>query len=162
MAQSFEEMGAELGKLVASKNVQYGDSGARAGEIFAVLYPQGIQPHQYRDALLMVRVLDKLSRIAQRGTDGKDLGGESPWMDLAGYGLIGWKMDKGPETTPEASKVHGWACPTQCAAKCKNCGHICGWHFITRAYGAHSDGPACNGGISMRNDECTTKCGAFK
>jgi hypothetical protein len=40
-----------------------------------------------------VRCLDKFSRIAQRWEDGKDLGGESPWKDIAGYGLLGWQKD---------------------------------------------------------------------
>jgi hypothetical protein len=90
----FKEMGQALGELVESKQVQYGDSAGRAGRIIEILYPDGIKPYQYDDALLMVRVLDKLSRIAQRGTDGKDLGGESPWKDIAGYGLLGAVKDE--------------------------------------------------------------------
>lgn len=91
---SYRERGAELGKLVESKQKQYGDSAGKSGGIMRILYPQGIASHQMDDALLTVRVLDKLSRIAQRGEDGKDLGGESPWKDLAGYGLLGWAKDE--------------------------------------------------------------------
>lgn len=83
----------ELGELVTSKQRQYGDSAGRAGAIMRVLYPSGVAVHQYDDALLVVRVLDKLSRIAQRGLDGRDLGGESPWRDIAGYGLLGAAME---------------------------------------------------------------------
>lgn len=89
----FKRLGKELGELVSEKNRQYGDAAARAGAIMRVLYPAGLQPDQYDDALLVVRVLDKLSRISQRGPDGQDLGGESPWKDLGGYGLIGWLQD---------------------------------------------------------------------
>ena len=87
-------MTAKIGALVADKQKQYGDAAGRAGSIMRVLYPDGIAAHQYDDALLVVRVLDKLSRIAQRGPDGRYRGGESPWEDLAGYGLLGWDKDR--------------------------------------------------------------------
>ena len=87
------ELGTKIGKLVQAKNLAYGNSASSAGAIMRVLYPNGVQPHQYDDALLVVRVLDKLSRIAQRGVDGKDKGGESPWSDLAGYSILGWAAD---------------------------------------------------------------------
>ena len=90
----FKKLGTEIGELVTSKQAQYGDSANRAGKILAVLYPSGVPVHAYDDALLIVRCLDKFSRIAQRGTDGKDLGGESPWKDIAGYGLLGWEKDE--------------------------------------------------------------------
>lgn len=87
------ELGVKIGKLVQAKNLAYGNSAGNAGAIMRILYPNGVQPHQYDDALLVVRVLDKLSRIAQRGADGKDKGGESPWSDLAGYSILGWAAD---------------------------------------------------------------------
>ncbi len=93
-ASEFAARGAALGRLVDDKQRAYGDSAGRSGAIMAILYPDGIPTHAYEDALLMVRVLDKLSRIAQRGSDGKDLGGESPWADIAGYGLLGAAMDE--------------------------------------------------------------------
>ena len=93
-APSFAPRGLALGTLVDSKQRQYGDSAGRSGAIVAILYPSGIPPHAYDDALLVVRVLDKLSRIAQRGANGRDLGGESPWQDVAGYGLLGAAMDE--------------------------------------------------------------------
>lgn len=84
-AQSFEALGAEIGRLVAEKQRAYGDSYGRSGEVMRVLYPDGIRPEQYDDALAVVRVVDKLFRIA---TD-RDALGESPWRDIAGYGLLG-------------------------------------------------------------------------
>lgn len=90
----YEEAGRRKGALVASKQKQYGDSVGKSGRILALLYPAGVPPHAYDDALLIVRVLDKLSRIAQRGADGADLGGESPWSDICGYGLLGSVKDE--------------------------------------------------------------------
>lgn len=92
--RTYTERGLALGELVESKQEQYGDSAGSSGEIMRVLYPEGIPVHAMRDALLTVRVLDKLNRIAQRGPDGKDLGGESPWQDVAGYGLLGAAADE--------------------------------------------------------------------
>ena len=73
-----------IAATVAEKNSAYGDSFARSGEVMAVLYPSGIAPGQMADALAVVRVVDKLFRIA---TD-KDALGESPWRDIAGYALL--------------------------------------------------------------------------
>ncbi|MDP2607269.1 MAG: hypothetical protein Q8S00_32430 [Deltaproteobacteria bacterium] len=90
----YEERGDEIGRLVTEKQKQYGDSAGKSADIMRILYPQGIMSYQMTDALLVVRVLDKLSRIAQRGTDCRDLGGESPWKDISGYGLLGWVKDE--------------------------------------------------------------------
>jgi hypothetical protein len=82
---SFEELGLEIGALVADKNAAYGDSFAKTGEFLKLLYPTGIQPHQFKDALCLVRIFDKQMRIA---TD-KEAFGESPYRDIVGYGLLG-------------------------------------------------------------------------
>lgn len=81
----YERLGAEIGRLVTSKQAAYGDAFGRSGEVMRILYPGGIRPEQLDDALAVVRVLDKLFRIA---TD-RDALGESPWRDVAGYGLLG-------------------------------------------------------------------------
>lgn len=91
-ADDFRRIGAEVGALVAEKNAAYGDSFARSGEILRILYPNGIAPEQYADALAMVRVIDKLFRIATR----KDAFCESPWRDIAGYGVLGIAKDEKP------------------------------------------------------------------
>lgn len=81
----YEQLGADLGKLVGEKNKAYGDSFHRAGEFLRILYPDGIKPEQYTDVLCIVRIFDKLKRIA---TD-KDALGESPYRDIGGYALLG-------------------------------------------------------------------------
>ena len=78
-------LGREVGILVDRKNRAYGNSFARSHEILRVLFPSGIRPEQYPDALAIVRIIDKLFRIA---TD-RDALGESPYRDVAGYGLLG-------------------------------------------------------------------------
>ena len=85
MTNKYEQIGQEIGKLVDEKNAAYGSSFAEAHKILSVLYPSGIKPEQYTDALAIVRVLDKLFRIANQ----KNAFGESPWKDIAGYAILG-------------------------------------------------------------------------
>lgn len=85
MKTVYEETAERIGKLVAEKNAAYGSSFAESHKILSVLYPDGIKPEQYTDALAIIRVIDKLFRIATA----KDAFGESPWQDIAGYGILG-------------------------------------------------------------------------
>jgi len=85
----YRDLGIEVGELVQEKNEAYGDSFGKTPAVLKIMYPQGIRPDQYDDVLTQIRVLDKQFRIA---TD-KDALGESPWMDVAGYGLLGWSND---------------------------------------------------------------------
>ena len=80
----YERRGQQIGALVDEKNLQYGDSTNKTGQILAILYPDGVAPEQYRDMMLITRILDKLNRIAN-GNQGE----EDAWGDIAGYGLLG-------------------------------------------------------------------------
>lgn len=84
----FEEKARELGALVAEKNRAYGSSFEKTESFLRLLYPHGIRPDQYGDALCLVRIYDKLQRIAKD----KDAFGESPYKDIMGYGLLGNMM----------------------------------------------------------------------
>lgn len=84
-ASKFEEVAAEIGALVAEKNAAYGDSFAKTGAFLELLYPTGIRPDQFGDALCLVRIFDKMMRIANQ----KNAFGESPYRDIAGYGIVG-------------------------------------------------------------------------
>lgn len=83
--KTYKQLGEEVGSLVDEKNAAYGSSFAESHKILSVLYPNGIKPEQYMDALAITRVIDKLFRIATK----KDAFGESPWRDIAGYALLG-------------------------------------------------------------------------
>lgn len=80
----FEKVGRELGALVAEKNAAYGDSFAKCDEFLRLLYPSGIRPGQYPDLLGIVRIWDKLMRIATA----KQAFGENPWRDAGGYVIL--------------------------------------------------------------------------
>jgi hypothetical protein len=81
----YEKIGQEIGKLVEEKQAAYGNSFGKSGAVLRILYPEGISPSQYDDALAVVRIIDKLFRIAHD----KGYAGESPYRDIAGYGLLG-------------------------------------------------------------------------
>ena len=87
---NFEKIAAEIGSLVQEKNEAYGDSFGQSSRILEVLYPDGIRPDQFRDALAITRVIDKLFRLANK----KDAFGESPWRDICGYAVLGVANDE--------------------------------------------------------------------
>ena len=84
MTGRYEDIGAEIGRLVNKKQRAYGQAFDHAGKILDILYPYGIKREQYRDLLAIVRIIDKFFRIA---TDKTALD-ENPWRDVAGYGLL--------------------------------------------------------------------------
>jgi hypothetical protein len=86
----FAEIAGEIAELVAQKKLAYGDSVEKSGEFLKLLYPEGMRPEQYGDALLLVRIFDKQMRVA---TD-KDAFGESPYRDIAGYAIRGAARDE--------------------------------------------------------------------
>jgi hypothetical protein len=94
----YEGAGAAIGRLVDKKQRAYGRSFDLVGSVLKIVYPHGIRPEQYDDLGAMIRILDKFFRIA---TD-KDALGESPWTDVAGYGLLMNRdfQDPGPEVSP--------------------------------------------------------------
>ena len=89
-----QDLGDELGKLVDKKNEEYGDSFNQAGKVLEILYPDGIKPEQYTDVLSVVRLVDKLFRIASSTPAERQCWDESPYKDIGGYGLLGWRREK--------------------------------------------------------------------
>jgi len=85
----YTELAKEIGNLVDEKNKAYGNSFNEVGEFLKILYPNGIPVESYTDALCIVRIFDKLKRIATN----KDAFGESPYRDIAGYALLGAQKD---------------------------------------------------------------------
>lgn len=80
------DCGKEIAETVVEKNLAYGDAINKVAGIMMILFPNGVQPRQYMDLLLLVRDLDKTCRIADGNPDAFE---ESPWKDKAGYGICG-------------------------------------------------------------------------
>lgn len=80
---NYVETGKQIGELVQIKNEMYGDAFNKSGEFLEILYPDGIRPDQYKDMLAVVRIFDKLMRVANGNQ-----GNENAFMDIAGYGIL--------------------------------------------------------------------------
>ena len=85
---TYPELGQKIGELVAQKSEAYGDSVGKCGDYLRLLYPTGIPPEKYGDALLLARDFDKNMRIA----NDKHAFGENPYIDKAGYALRGVRL----------------------------------------------------------------------
>lgn len=88
-ARPYLESAIDIANLVEEKQLAYGDSFGKAGKIMEILYPDGIFFDNMDDALTVVRILDKLFRIATK----KKAFGESPWKDIMGYALLATVRD---------------------------------------------------------------------
>jgi len=91
---SIHKIAKDLCDLIEKKNQAYGNAFDKTEDILKILYPDGISIHQYKDVHILVRMLDKMSRIAKDN----DPFGESPYLDLAGYALLAVNKKEEPET----------------------------------------------------------------
>lgn len=78
------KLAQEVGEKVAEKNAAYGDSVRNSAKIMQILYPKGVHVDQIPGFLISVRMMDKLSRMA----NDPSFGGEDPPFDMAGYSLL--------------------------------------------------------------------------
>ena len=89
MKKTYKDLGMEVGELVDKKQKAYGNSFGKGGDILKILYPNGVKLEEYTDMLCIIRIIDKLFRIAteKRAFD------ESVYCDLCGYSLLGMMKD---------------------------------------------------------------------
>jgi len=80
----YHTIAQEIADLLEVKQSQYGNSVGTAPAILALLYPDGVRVEQYADLLTVVRMLDKLKRVATAAADDP----EDAWLDLCGYTLL--------------------------------------------------------------------------
>lgn len=83
MASIYETLTANLGRMLTEKQAAYGCAFDKAGAVLAILYPHGIPPAKLTDALAVVRIVDKLFRVAAGVPAGED-----PFGDISGYGVL--------------------------------------------------------------------------
>ncbi len=87
MQHTFDNIASDLARLLTAKNDAYGNAFDKTTQILELLYPKGIPLSSYKDVHVIIRMLDKLSRIARDN----DPFGESPYQDIAGYSLLALK-----------------------------------------------------------------------
>lgn len=83
----FYDYCGEVAATLEDKAMAYGNSFQQTGEFIKLLYPSGIPVEAYDDALTMVRMYDKMKRIANN-PGRADPGGEDPFHDIAGYAVL--------------------------------------------------------------------------
>jgi len=85
----YEKLGARVGAVVDLKNKEYGDSINDTNNFLQILFPAGIPVDAYQEIGLIIRIFDKIKRIANG-----NLGEENAWKDLAGYALLGYECSR--------------------------------------------------------------------
>lgn len=89
--REYEKLGGELIELLKLKREAYGDNLKSTGRFLSLLYPDGVPSSALPELGTMIRVVDKLFRIANRHKAEEEGKGwednENPWWDIAGYGL---------------------------------------------------------------------------
>jgi len=81
--EEWVRLGNKIGETVAEKNKAYGDSVRKTARMMHILYPD-VPEETISKILLTVRILDKLSRIA----NDPGFNDEDPALDICGYGLL--------------------------------------------------------------------------
>jgi hypothetical protein len=89
MQDKFKKITDDLAQILSIKDEAYGNAFDKTTHILSLLYPNGIKVEQYKDLHVIIRMLDKISRIAR---DNDPLG-ESPYMDIAGYSILSLARD---------------------------------------------------------------------
>ena len=96
--ERYKAFSEDLARLLADKQIAYGNSFGRSCAVLAELFPNGITVEQYGDLLTITRIIDKLFRVANQ----KHYGGESPYKDIAGYAILAACDDEqGVASTPD-------------------------------------------------------------
>lgn len=83
MENSYNKIAKEVADIVEQKNKTYGNAAGECNLFLELLYPDGVSVKDYKNMLFLVRLWDKIKRIA---TD-KDAFGEEPEKDIIGYCL---------------------------------------------------------------------------
>jgi len=81
---SFEGIALELSSMLEDKNRKYGDSYAKMAHVLPLFFPNGVPADKLLDAIFILRIVDKLMRIASNQPD-ED---EDPIKDVAGYAIL--------------------------------------------------------------------------
>ena len=79
------EVGEKLTNKVAEKNNAYGSAFEQITLMLLQLFPNGIPPEKYGDVSILIRLLDKVCRIANSQ---ENFNNEDAWDDIMGYAMV--------------------------------------------------------------------------
>jgi len=94
------DIACDVVKVVEEKNREYGSAFQKVGEILSILFPNGIPTNKYHDAAILIRVLDKVCRIANTNDKGVK---KDAWLDICGYALL--RLSEGDLNGVESERV---------------------------------------------------------
>lgn len=94
----YKETALKITGLLEEKNASYGDSIGTSAQAFKLLYPEGIKPEQYGNVLILIRIWDKMKRIAAGHS-------EDSWQDIAGYAIRMCRDEEKDSYKPTAEEV---------------------------------------------------------
>jgi hypothetical protein len=92
MKKTFHEIAVAQAELLEKKNRAYGGSFNKTTEHLKLLFPDGIVEEQYSDVMFIIRVIDKLSRIANSSLLPPEEGRLDAYLDVNGYSFLGIKQ----------------------------------------------------------------------
>jgi len=94
LSSKYHGIAESVADLIVEKQKAYGDAFGECGQFLRLLYPNGIPPDRLDDAQYLLRIWDKMKRIATHGA-GNDPMNEDPFRDIIGYSLLALgKMQK--------------------------------------------------------------------
>jgi len=100
MVLDLESISRDVVSIVKEKNREYGSAFQKVSHILSILFPNGIPTNKYHDVAILVRVLDKVCRIAS--ANDKDVKKDA-WLDITGYGLL--RLSEGDLNGVEGERV---------------------------------------------------------
>ena len=86
--------------VVEEKNREYGSAFQKVSEILSILFPNGIPTNKYHDVAILIRVLDKICRIASANDKNVK---KDAWLDICGYGLL--RLSEGDLNGVESKRI---------------------------------------------------------
>ena len=86
--------------VVEEKNREYDSAFQKVSEILNILFPNGIPTNKYHDVAILIRVLDKICRIASANDKNVK---KDAWLDITGYGLL--RLSEGDLNGVESERV---------------------------------------------------------
>jgi len=100
MVLDLESISRDVVSIVKEKNREYGSAFQKVSHILSILFPNGIPTNKYHDVAILIRVLDKICRIAS--ANDKDVKKDA-WLDITGYGLL--RLSEGDLNGVESERV---------------------------------------------------------
>ena len=95
-----EVIARDVAGIVREKNRGYGSAFQKVSHILSILFPNGIPTSKYHDVAILIRVLDKICRIAT--ANDKDVKKDA-WLDIVGYGFL--RLSEGDLNGVEGERV---------------------------------------------------------